>query len=63
MQVTRFVEENDTFNIKDIHSDHNRFQLLCIGEFPDNIEIFFKDLNHLKQFSEQLNKQIKEVEK
>lgn len=63
MQVSKFIEADETFEIKDVHSDHSKYQLLLIGEFSNRVELFFEDLNHLKQFSEQLNKQIKEIEK
>ena len=63
MQVSKFIEVDETFEVKDVHSDHNNYQLIRIGEFSDRVELFFEDLNHLKQFSEQLNKQIKEIEK
>ena len=63
MQVSKFIEVDETFEIKDVHSNHNQHQLIRIGEFSDRVELFFDNLNHLKQFSEQLNKQIKELEK
>ena len=63
MQVSKFIEVDETFEIKDIHSDNSKYQLLRIGEFSDSVELFFEDLNQLKQFSEQLNKHIKELEK
>ena len=59
MQVSKFIEVDETFEVKDVMGT----QALFIGGYGSRVELFFEDLNHLKQFSEQLNKQIKEIEK
>ncbi len=63
MQVSKFIEVDETFEIKDVMENQDRTQALFIGEYEDRVELFFENLNHLKQFSEQLNKHIKEIEK
>jgi len=63
MTVSKFIEVDDPFEIRDINSDHSKYQLIRIGEFSDRVELYFQNLNHLKQFSEQLNAQIEELEK
>ena len=63
MQVSKFIEVDETFEIRDVMQDQDRTQALFIGEYEDRVELFFHTLDHLRKFSEQLNKQIKEVEK
>ena len=63
MNVSKFMKENESIKIQNIHSDIDRSHVAFIGNYPNNIELFFKDLNHLKQFVEQLNAQIEEIEK
>ncbi len=63
MQVSKFIELDETFEIRDVMENQDRTQALFIGEYEDHVELFFENLNHLKQFSEQLNKHIKEIEK
>ena len=63
MNVSKFMKENESIKIQNIHSDISRHHVAFIVDYPNNIELFFKDLNHLKQFVEQLNAQIKELEK
>ena len=63
MQVSKFIELDETFEIRDVMENQDRTQALFIGEYEDRVELFFHSLDHLKQFSEQLNKHIKEIEK
>ncbi len=63
MQVSKFIEVDETFEIKDVMENQDRTQALFIGGYGSRVELFFENLNHLKQFSEQLNKHIKEIEK
>ena len=64
MQVSKFIEVDETFEIKDVMENQDRTQALFIGEYEDRVELFFREPKPLeKQFSDQLNKQIKEVEK
>jgi len=63
MQVTKFITGSEAIEVSNIHKDFNRSQALYIGEYDDRVQLFFKDLGHMKQFEEQLSKQIKEIEK
>ena len=63
MTVSKFIEVDDPFEIRDINSDHSKYQLIRIGEFSDRVELYFQNLKHLKQFAEQLNAKIEEIEK
>ena len=57
------MAEVEEMEIRDIQLNVNRAQAVFIGDYEDRVELFFHSLDHLKQFSEQLNKHIKEVEK
>ena len=63
MQVSKFIEVDETFEIKDVMENQDRTQALFIGEYEDRVELFFHSLDHLRKFSEQLKKNIKEIEK
>lgn len=63
MNVSKHMSEDEKLKILNIHGDFNRHFCLFIGDHKDELDIYFKNLNHLKQFAEQLNAQIEELEK
>jgi len=63
MQVTKFITGSESIEVLNTFEDLNRSQVIYIGDFEDRVQLFFEDLSHMKQFAEQLSKQIKELEK
>ena len=63
MNVSKHMSVDEKLEILNIHSDIDRHFCLFIGEHKDQVSIYFHNLSHLKQFAEQLNAQIEEIEK